>query len=359
MINKSLYVEKKAILNTSIKINSINTLSENEVLLKIDKYALTSNNVTYAVIGFQVKYWDFFPAPEPWGIVPVWGFATVAESRHPDVQIGEKVYGYFPMSEYLIIKPGKITDFSIVDISTQRAAMAAIYNTYNREGMTLKYPDKVEDFLPIVKPLYVTSYLINEFLKNEDFFGAENVIITSASSKTAIGLAFTLKKLQTDHGKKIIGLTSTKNVDFVKRTGLYDEVIDYKNIASSISSKPSIIVDMAGNGALNMALFKQLNDNLKHLCNVGLTDWSKASLQSKIPVAKFFFAPTFAQIFFRKHGVLKGQEIVTKALNSFILTAKIWIDLEYLHSFEDLQSTFVAMINGNVDPSKGYIFKNE
>ena len=357
MQNKTLLTEKKAIFNTSIQDTEIPPLQDGEVLLQIDKYALTSNNVTYAVIGFQVKYWDFFPASEPWGIVPVWGFATVTESKCEGLEVGEKVYGYFPMSQYLKIKAGKINAFSFMDISEHRQELSPIYNTYNREGKTLNFPEGVEDFMPITKPLFMTSFLINEFLKIENFFGAKNVIITSASSKTSLGLAFALSKLDHDHGKTIVGLTSSRNVDFVKETGLYDEVVNYDDVAEKINNTDTVIVDMAGSGKLNMQLYEFLGDNLKHLCKVGLTDWSAAQMDSKIPVARFFFAPTYAQGFFKQHGPAKAHEIMTKALYSFINTANEWIDLEYLTSFEDLQNTFTSMMKGEVDPRKGYIVK--
>ena len=41
---------------------------------------VTANNVTYAVAGDSFKYWDFFPAPEGFGIVPMWGHARVIEN---------------------------------------------------------------------------------------------------------------------------------------------------------------------------------------------------------------------------------------------------------------------------------------
>ena len=32
-----------------------------QVLLRIDRFALTANNVTYGVAGDQIGYWQFFP----------------------------------------------------------------------------------------------------------------------------------------------------------------------------------------------------------------------------------------------------------------------------------------------------------
>jgi hypothetical protein len=42
-------------------------------LIKIDRFAFTANNITYAVLGDPLKYWQLFPAPENFGNIPVWG----------------------------------------------------------------------------------------------------------------------------------------------------------------------------------------------------------------------------------------------------------------------------------------------
>lgn len=352
---KVLYTDKNVITNTSIANATAEDLKDGEVLLKIGKYALTSNNVTYAVIGHQVKYWDFFPAPDQWGIVPVWGFAEVIESKSEGIAKGEKVYGYLPMAENLIIKAGKVNPHSFVDISEHRAALAPIYNSYMRYGQELNIPNGAEDFLPILRPLFITSFLINVFLSEEKHFDADQIIITSASSKTSLSLASELTGSKASHGKKIIGLTSGSNVDFVKSTGLYDEVISYDNVESDLESINTVIVDMSGNAKLATKIYEKLGDKLKHLCKVGLTDWTAASADQNIPVAKFFFAPTYAQTFFKKHGPEEANSIINDHLFAFIDTSKQWINIEYIKDFESLQSTFISMINGDVDPSKGYI----
>ena len=62
-------------------------LPDEALLIKIDRFAFTANNITYAVLGDQLKYWHLFPAPENFGNIPVWGFGEVVASRHPG-QIG-------------------------------------------------------------------------------------------------------------------------------------------------------------------------------------------------------------------------------------------------------------------------------
>ena len=53
-------------------------LSPNQVLLAVDRFSFTSNNITYGILGERMNYWQFFPAQTSYGIVPVWGFADVS-----------------------------------------------------------------------------------------------------------------------------------------------------------------------------------------------------------------------------------------------------------------------------------------
>ena len=66
--------------------------------MKVDRFAFTANNITYAMLGDQLKYWQLFPAPEGFGNIPVWGFGRVIASKHPQVAEGELLFGYFPMA---------------------------------------------------------------------------------------------------------------------------------------------------------------------------------------------------------------------------------------------------------------------
>ena len=47
-------------------------LGEGEVRLRIDAFALTSNNITYAAFGAAMNYWSFFPTGSAdTGCIPV------------------------------------------------------------------------------------------------------------------------------------------------------------------------------------------------------------------------------------------------------------------------------------------------
>src|SRR3984885_4991141 len=70
-------------------------LPDGALLIRIDRFAFTANNITYAVLGDQLKYWQLFPAPEGFGNIPVWGFGDVIASRHPGISQGESLVRLF------------------------------------------------------------------------------------------------------------------------------------------------------------------------------------------------------------------------------------------------------------------------
>lgn len=355
-VKNDFLVDRSNFFKTTFSDSELTPLEENEVLLKIDKYAFTSNNITYAVVGEQIKYWDFFPAETPWGIVPVWGFAEVVASKNEAVKIGDRYYGYFPMSNYLKVNAGKVKPHGFVDISEHRSHLAAVYNFYNHSDY-LGMKKEHENYLPIIRPLFATAFLIYHFLKDNNFHEAENIILTSASSKTALGLAFLLNKNKKEDGKKIIGLTSDKNVEFVKNTNYYDEVISYKNAVSKIENKNTIIVDFAGNANLLNDIYQHLNSSLKHAALIGLTDWKSYNPSKQIPVAKFFFAPTHMQNKYKEWGPEKTNLLMGKNMQAFITDASAWIDLVFVDNKNDVAELYINMLKGEIDPSKGYIVK--
>ena len=108
-------------------------LESGQVLCKVDRVALTANNVTYAVTGNMLKYWDFFPTGEDGhGNVPMWGFADVIQSENSDVPVGERLYGYWPFGTHLVMDAAKVTPHSLVDGVEHRQHLNGIYNQYTR-----------------------------------------------------------------------------------------------------------------------------------------------------------------------------------------------------------------------------------
>ncbi|MFU8813696.1 MAG: DUF2855 family protein, partial [Pseudomonadales bacterium] len=237
-------------------------LQPNQLLLQVDRFALTANNITYAVAGQSMHYWQFFPVDDVWGLIPVWGFADVVDSAHPEVVVGERLYGYYPMATHLLIEAGQVSPRQLLDVSAHRQDLARVYNQYQRAqyqraAAAAGASRQAEDAQMLYRPLFTTSFLLDDFLADRDFFAAGRVILTSASSKTSLGLAHLLH--QRGGRVQVVGLTSPANTGFVAGLGCYDEVLTYDDI-DRLLREPSVVVDMAGNGGALKALHDRLDD---------------------------------------------------------------------------------------------------
>jgi len=184
-------------------------LGEGEVRLRVDGFGFTANNITYAAAGDMIGYWTFFPAPElgddvNWGRVPVWGFADVIESRCDGVAEGERLFGYLPMSTELVILPIRVSKGSLSDGSAHRSSLPVVYNNYERCNADPAHRTDLEAEQMLYRPLFFTSFVIDDFLDDNDFFEAGTVVLGSASSKTAFGTAHLLQRRD---GITVVGLT--------------------------------------------------------------------------------------------------------------------------------------------------------
>lgn len=270
------------------------TLSAGEVRLNIDAFALTANNVTYAAFGgAPMHYWNFFPTTDQnMGRVPVWGFATVAESKAEGIEVGKRLYGYYPISEELVVAPMKTSDRGFFDGAAHRQGLAPIYNFYSFNDTDPSYVDGTEPQQMLFRPLYMTGWMICDSLM-EGNPKPDAAVISSASSKTAIATAHGLQR----QGVKTVGVTSPRNVEFVKSTGLYDDVLEYDQVASYQASGKTAYVDFVGRPELTKLVHQTCGDHLVRSLIIGATDWE----DTRVPIAdtpgpqpEFFFVPDYA-----------------------------------------------------------------
>lgn len=271
-------------------------LGDGEILVNVDRFALTANNVTYGVVGEKIGYWKFFPVDDPdWGVIPVWGFGDVEASNHPDVTVGERLYGYWPMASHLVMTPGKVSDGRLVDDAPHRRELPPVYNSYARTAKDPAYESDMDNDRMVLMPLYATSFCIYDFLKDNNWFGATRLIIGSASSKTAIGTAYAVKT--NDAAPMLVGLTSARNREAVERLGLYDEVVVYDDIEKLDANNATVIIDMSGDGGVLGRLHKLLGDNMKFTSNVGVTHYSANEMGADFirERSAMFFAPGHIQ----------------------------------------------------------------
>lgn len=267
------------------------TLPDDALLVKIERFAFTANNITYAVLGDQLKYWQLFPAPENFGNIPVWGFGEVIASRHPGIAIGERLFGYFPMATHLVIEAADVGKRGLRDAAAHRQGVAPVYNAYARVSGDPAFEGRQGDYQALLRPLFMLSFLVEDHLNENEFYGARRVMLSSASSKTAFGLAHLLHTRHRDI--RVIWLTSAANADFVRSLGCYDEVVSYDRVTSLPSDQPVAFVDMAGNSELRATLHRHFGDMTRYSGRIGLTHRSSSPDEPELPGAKpaWFFAP--------------------------------------------------------------------
>lgn len=339
-------------------------LKQGQVLLKVDKFALTSNNITYGAAGDTIGYWKFFPAETGWGRIPVWGYATVAASKSDGLAIGERVYGYLPISTHVTIEPARITPATFVDGAAHRAGLPPVYNQYQRLAGDSAYFAGRENEIALLRPLFSTSFLIDDFLADNDFFGGRDVVLASASSKTALGLA----QLLHDHRKgqvKVTGITSQANVPFVRRTGYYDEIVTYDEIAKLDARVPTVLVDFAGNRKLVAALHNHFADQMKYSCIVGATHWENLAHGGSLTNAERVHLPgAKPTLFFAPDRIVKrnadwGAPTLNKrladALTAFAASSKAWMRVVEGHGQAAIQKVYGDFIDGRTNPAEGHI----
>jgi hypothetical protein len=354
-----VHVRKNALTDAVLAEVPLPALGDGEVRLAIESFSVTANNVTYAVVGDGFKYWDFFPAPEGMGIVPMWGHARVIESRHRDITVGERVYGYLPMASHLDVLPGKVSPGGFSDMAAHRLPMSPIYNNYKRLAADPEHDPAREAERMIFGPLFTTGFLIEYYLRGQDWFGAGQVILTSASSKTAMGLASVAKA--SSPGSRRIGLTSRGNVAFVEASGLYDEVVAYDDL-ESLAVAPSVSVDFAGNAELLARLHHHFGDALGQSVLVGATHIEARSVFGKNeplpgPKPQLFFAPDHAVAFFKAHGPEEGGKLVAGAWQEFLKAAEGTIAIERHKGLDAARDVFTTMVAGQIDPAKGIVIE--
>ncbi len=327
-----------------------------EIVVEIERFSLTANNVTYAAAGDVLGYWQFFPASRPgFGIVPVWGFGRVAASAVDDIRPGERLYGYWPMATHAILRPGHVSKRNFSDISEHRAGLAAIYNSYQRLGRE-KRSARNADLRALLQPLLVTSWLLFDFLTDNHWFGAEQVIIGSASSKTGIGLAKYIDEVRPD-SPKIVGLTSPANRAFVQSLGAYDQVIAYDKIVSEVSRVPTVFVDMAGNAAVRAALHGHLGDLMLHSAAVGTSHWDKFAPTGDLPGAKpqFFFAPTQYTKREAEIGADAIQRKIADAWQRLARGSSTWLKIQHAKGLKGALEFYSNLAAGKMTPDKAHV----
>ncbi len=329
-------------------------LAPGQALLSVSSFGLTSNNITYAMFGEAMSYWSFFPAEEGWGRVPVWGFAEVSHSLVSGLEPGTRVFGYLPPSTALILAPTHIDEQGFIDGSAHRAELPAAYNAYSRVQADPVYDAEHEDQQMLLRPLFFTSYLIDDFLAEAGCFGADTVVLSSASSKTASALAFLLSRRESI---EVIGLTGPRSVQLVRELGVYDHVIAYSEL-DSLPAGAAVYVDMAGDARVRSEVHAHYGEQLAHSAVVGATHHDQmrdvpASLPGPRPT--FFFAPDRVAKRSLEWGRDGLQRRLAEAWRPYLEWTAGWLQIVHGDGPQALESAYLELLDGRSDPAKAHV----
>ena len=340
-------------------------LAPGQALLQVSRFAFTANNITYAALGDALRYWEFFPAPEGEGIIPVWGFADVQASRCEGVEVGQRYYGYYPMATQAIVQPVQVNAAGFIDGASHRKELAVIYNYHAACATDPSYQQEKEAQQMLFRPLFTTAFLLDDMFAEQGFYGAQALYLTSASSKTALGMAYLLHSNRStrDQQCEIIGLTSPGNKAFVEGLGCYDRVVTYAEVDDLQPDESSAIVDFAGNSDLLKKLHRQLSPGLKYSCMVGASHWT-ARTGSALgargdempgPAPQLFFAPSQAEKRLAELGADVFQSRLAQAWSGFISFVDTWLSVEVHLGQKETERVYQDVLAGRSDPRVGYI----
>jgi len=351
-----LEVRKSALSDISVIEAAAEPVAQpGEAVLRIERFGLSSNNVTYAAMGDAMDYWNFFPSTDDTrGRVPVWGFAEVVESLSDAVVVGERLYGYLPMATHLVVTPADASDSGFTDAAPHRSPMAAVYNRYQRaDGLTTELPNG-DNLRMLLHPLFATSWLIADAITDGPAADASQVVLSSASSKTSIGVAHALAG---SADTTVVGLTSPAHVPFVVGLGVYDLVVTYDDI-DALARSSTVYVDMAGNASVTADIHRHLGDALLASLVVGMTHWDAPPRDGDSlpgPQREFFFAPTHIAQRTAQWGPGVLDDRLTRAWNTYATWANDWLHLQPATGPDAITAVWQQLVNGGGDPDKGHV----
>lgn len=329
-------------------------LSAGQVRLAVERFAFTTNNITYAVAGDMLDYWGFFPTEQPWGHIPVIGLGSVVESNHPDIAVGGRYFGFYPMAHEAVVTAERRGEHGFRDIGAHRGQHAVTYTDFRDISADSTFDvDRADEYL-LLWGMFMTSFLVDDQLGETDFSGATQTLVTSASSKTSISLASCLAARE---GVQAVGVTSERNRDFVENLGLYDQVITYGEVDQLDASIRSGVVDMAGNAEVRAAIHNHFTDNLTFSISVGVTHWENQDGGGPLPGPKpeFFFAPGQRAKRVEEWGAAELDANIDKAFASLVDGSSEWLTVEHRHGAEGIEKTYRELLEGKADPASGFV----
>ncbi|HUW04533.1 MAG TPA: DUF2855 family protein [Acidimicrobiales bacterium] len=322
-------------------------LEDGQVRFKVDSFAFTANSVTYMVAGDMLGYWDFYPFDLSWGRSPVMGHGEVVESAHPDVPVGGRYFGWFPIATDVVVNVEPSAS-GLRDVGEHRSSHNLVYRTFEASDDPAS-----EDHTALIRGLFTTSFLADDFLADNDDFGATQAIVLSASSKTGIALGWCL----TRRGHHAIGATSPGNAEFVRSLGCWDEVVTYDELGDLDGSVRTNLVDMSGNSDAVSTVHRTFDGTLGHSMLIGMTHWESPRSSDPLPgpAPAMFFAPSQIDKRLAEWGSDGYDARVGETWKEFSAWSNDWLTVTRYSGIEDAMRAYQSVVAGHAKPNEGLI----
>jgi NADPH:quinone reductase-like Zn-dependent oxidoreductase len=286
--------------------------------------------------------------------MPVWGFAEVRTSRVSELEEGTRVYGYLPPSTELLVTPDRVSAAGFTDVSAHRTSLPGTYNVYLSVQSDPAYDAGREDQQMLLRPLFYTSFLIDDFLQDGSLFGAGAVVISSASSKTASALAFLLSRRE---GIEVVGLSSSRGAEFARGLGVYDHVLSYEQL-DELPQGTAVYVDIAGDAEVRNAVHRHYREDLAHSAVVGATHHdSLGEVPDGLPGPRptFFFAPDRVSKRTIDWGWDGLQRRLADAWGGYVEWTDGWLEVLHGSGPQALEHAYLDLLDGRVNPAQAHV----
>ncbi|RDW68898.1 DUF2855 family protein [Aspergillus mulundensis] len=178
----SIHLISKANIAEHLTIDvppSDSPLKPSSVRIRSSLLSLTSNNLSYALLGTYMHWWDTCPVPltlpppynnpSDYGIVPAWGLATVLDSTIPSLTPGTILWGFWPTGSHafdLTLTPAELPGH-YKEVSAHRKDVLPLYNRYrvfDTQGNDLS----TFGWDAAVGTIFVAGYLLAEYMFTPD-----------------------------------------------------------------------------------------------------------------------------------------------------------------------------------------------
>merc|ERR1711920_880896 len=218
-------------------------------------------------------------------------------------------------------------------------------------------PDPLwDDWKMVFKEIYTMAFYMDENLLVETGM-INSVIISCASSKTAMALAYCLRMREM---RFVYGLTSAEHLDFCKSTDLYHEVYTYDQINEMATNHTVVYMDFKCDGEVRQNITLRMGTNLMYSMTLGPAVFQKRMKDQ-------LFEKRAREVLFDESSWRERRRMVAEvtktgrneklkySFKSFIERMKKHVKLQQVCGVKAFQDMYEAVYSNQASPSDAFV----